>query len=143
MATLPCLRITHAFKLAIHLPDGSGLLPLRFGLGLVFHQTWTELQLLLRYGFVEKGAGCQSYRAQSSGGVWTPQMLPRSSSANPSNQSFSYSPIRIQFTTRAVTAVLVGRPSIRTAAPISSGRRNRATHPCGFTRSVRHDSENG
>jgi hypothetical protein len=84
-----------------------------------------------------------SYRVQSSGGVWMPHTLPGSSSANPSSQSFAYSPIEMQFTTRAVTLVPVGRSSNRTVAPISSGRRNRAAHPCGFTRCVRHGSENG
>lgn len=43
-----------------------------------------------------------TYSAQSSGGFSTPHTLPGSSSANPSSQSFSYSPIEMQFTTRAV-----------------------------------------
>ena len=72
-----------------------------------------------------------------------PHTLPGSSSANPSSETFSYSPSEIEFTTRAVTLVLAGRPSNRTAAPISSGRRDRTAHPCGFTRIARHGSENG
>ena len=72
-----------------------------------------------------------------------PQTLPGSSSANPSSQSFSYCPIEIQFTTRAVTSVLAGRASNRTVAPISKGRANRAAHPWGFTRMIKHWSENG
>lgn len=72
-----------------------------------------------------------------------PQILPGSSSANPSSQSFSYCPIEIQFTTRAVTSVLAGRPSKRTVAPISRGRPNRAAHPWGFTKMTQHSSENG
>ena len=83
------------------------------------------------------------YCAQSSGGVWKPHTLPGSSSASPSSQTFSYSPIGMQFTTRAVTVVLAGRPSNRTADPIASGRWKRAADPCGFTRSVIHGSENG
>ena len=71
-----------------------------------------------------------------------PQILPGSSSANPSSQSFSYCPIEIQFTTRAVTSVLAGRPSKRTVTPIFKGRPNRAAHPWGFTRIIRHGSEN-
>ena len=47
----------------------------------------------------------------------------------------------MQFTTRAVTVIAAGRPSNRTVVPISSGRPNLAAHPCGFTSSVRHDSE--
>ena len=38
------------------------------------------------------------------------------------SQSFSYSPIEIQFTTRAVTLGLAGRPSNRTADPTFSGQ---------------------
>jgi hypothetical protein len=68
-----------------------------------------------------------------------PQTLPGSSSANPSSQNFS---IAMQFTTRAVTLVLAGRPSNRTAAPISAGRPNLAAHPCRFTRTAKHGSEN-
>jgi len=86
---------------------------------------------------------CGSYGAQSSGGVWTPHTLPGSSSANPSNHCFSYSPIKMQFSTRAVTLVPAGRPSSWTVAPISSGRPNRVAHPWGFTRIIRHGSENG
>ena len=77
------------------------------------------------------------------GGIWMPHTLPGSSSANPSNHCFSYSPIKMQFTTRAVTLAPTGRPSSWTAAPISSGRPNRAAHPSGFTRIIRHGSENG
>ena len=72
-----------------------------------------------------------------------PHTLPGSSSANPNSETFSYSPSEIEFTTRAVMLVLAGRPSNRTAAHISSGRRNRTAHPCGFTRIARHGSENG
>ena len=72
-----------------------------------------------------------------------PHSLPGSSSASPSNHCFSYSPIKMQLTTRAVTLVPAGRPSSWTAAPISSGRRKRAAHPGGFTRMIRHGSENG
>jgi len=71
-----------------------------------------------------------------------PHTLAGSSSANPSSQSFSYSRIEIQFTTRAVTSVLAGRHPNRTLAPSSSGRPNRAAHPWGFTRIIRHGSEN-
>ena len=69
-----------------------------------------------------------------------PQTLPGSSSANPNSQNFS---IGMQFTTRAMTVVLVGSPSNWSAAPISSGRPNRAAHPCGFTSTVCDGSENG
>jgi len=69
--------------------------------------------------------------------------LPGSSSANPNSQSFSYCPIEIQFTTRAVTPVLAGRPSKRTAVPISRGRPNRPAHPWGFTKITKHSRENG
>jgi hypothetical protein len=69
-----------------------------------------------------------------------PHTLAGSSNANPSSQNFS---IAMQFTTRARTVILVGSPSKRTAAPISSRRGNRAAHPCGLTRTVRHGSENG
>jgi hypothetical protein len=71
-----------------------------------------------------------------------PHTLPGLSSANPSSQSFSYCPIELQFTTRAVALVLTGRPSKRPVAPISRERPNRAAHPWGFTRIIRHGSEN-
>ena len=69
-----------------------------------------------------------------------PHTLAGSSSANPSSQNFS---IAMQFTTHAETLVLVGRPSNCRAVPISRGRQNRAAHPWGFTRIIRHGSENG
>ena len=69
-----------------------------------------------------------------------PQTLAGISNANPSSQNFS---IGMQFTTREVTPILAGSPSNRTGPPISSGRWNRAAHPCGFTRSVNDGSENG
>ena len=72
-----------------------------------------------------------------------PHTLPGSSSANPKSQSFSYAPIEIQFTTRAVTFLAAGSPSTRTVAPISRGRPNRAAHPWGFTRITEHSPENG
>lgn len=72
----------------------------------------------------------------------TPHTLPGSLRANPSNHIFSYSPIGMQFTTRAVTLGPAGRPSSWTAAPISSRRRNHAAHPWGFTRIIWHGSEN-
>ena len=81
------------------------------------------------------------YSAQSSGGDWMPHTLPGSSSANPSSQSFSYCPKEIQFTTRAVTSVLTGRPSKRTVTPISKGRGKRTAHPWGFTRITKHAPE--
>jgi hypothetical protein len=68
-----------------------------------------------------------------------PHTLAGSSSANPSSQNFS---IAMQFTTRAEILVLVGRLSNCRAVPISRGRQNRA-HPWGFTRIIRHGSENG
>ena len=72
-----------------------------------------------------------------------PHTLPGSSSANPKSQSFSYGPIEIQFTTRAVTSVLTGSPSKRTVTPISRRRANRTAHPWGFTRMTKHPSEKG
>jgi hypothetical protein len=66
-----------------------------------------------------------------------------SSSANPNSQSFSNFPSKIQFTTRAVTPVLAGRPSKHTAVPISRGRPNSAAHPWGFTKITKHSPENG
>lgn len=76
------------------------------------------------------------YAVHSAGGNWMP-------SASPNSQSFSYCPIEIQFTTRAVTSVLAGRPSKRTRASISRGRPNRAAHPWGFTKITKHPSEKG
>jgi DNA-binding NarL/FixJ family response regulator len=58
---------------------------------------------------------------QSSGGFSIPQTLPCLSSASPTSQNLSYSPREMQFTTRAVTPFLAGRPSNRTRVPISSG----------------------
>src|SRR5208282_5139140 len=66
-----------------------------------------------------------------------PHTLPGSSSANPSSETFSYSPSEIEFTTRAVTLVLAGRPSNRTAAPISK----RATEPYCTSLWVHEDCE--
>ena len=48
---------------------------------------------------------------QSSGGDSIPHTLPGSSSMSPRIQNFLYSPTGIQFTTRAMTLVLTGRPS--------------------------------
>jgi hypothetical protein len=72
-----------------------------------------------------------------------PHTFPGSSSANPNSQDFSYCPIEMQFTTRAVTLVPAGRPPKRSVAPIVSGRANRTAHPWGFTRMTTHWSENG
>ena len=80
---------------------------------------------------------------QSFGGDWMPQTLPGSSSANPNNQSFSYAPIEMQFTTLAITFPSTGRSSKRTSTPISKGRPKRAAHPWGFTRITQHAPEKG
>lgn len=72
-----------------------------------------------------------------------PHTLPGSSSANAKSQSFSYAPIEMQFTTRAVTFLAAGSPSTRTIVPISRGRPKRAAHPWGFTRITTHSPENG
>jgi hypothetical protein len=50
-----------------------------------------------------------------------PQTLPGSSSSNPRSQSFSYFPIEMQFTTRAVTLPPAGSRSKRTVVPDASG----------------------
>ena len=60
-------------------------------------------------GIRERCASLELYRVQSSGGEWMPQTLPGSSSANPRSQSFSYCPIEMQFTTRAVTLPPAGK----------------------------------
>ena len=80
---------------------------------------------------------------QSSGGVSTPQTFPGSSSARPMSQNFSYSAREMQFTTRAVTVRLAGRPSNRTWVPIFSGRPNLTPHPCGFASIAKHGSKKG
>jgi hypothetical protein len=82
------------------------------------------------------------YGVQSAGGDWMPHTLPGSASTNPNSHCFSYCPIEMQFTTRAVTLAPVGRLSKRTVVPISRGRQNRAAHPCGFTRIIKHGSDN-
>src|ERR1700722_17143293 len=69
-----------------------------------------------------------------------PHTFTGSSSATSSSQNFS---IGMQFTTCAVTLIPAGRSSNRTGPANSSGRWNRAAHPCGFTRSVKEGSENG
>lgn len=80
---------------------------------------------------------------QSSGGDSIPHTLPGLSSINPRNQNFSNSPSGMQFTTRAVTLVLVGRPSRRIADPTFNGRLKRAAHPRVLTRTTRQGSERG
>jgi hypothetical protein len=69
----------------------------------------------------ERCASLEFYRVQSSGGEWMPQTLPGSSSANPRSQIFSYCPIEMQFTTRAVTLPPAGSRSKRTVVPTASG----------------------
>jgi len=91
----------------------------------------------------EKWDSWTPYCVQSSGGDWMPHTLPGSSSANPNSHSFSYCPIEMQFTTRAVTFLAAGSPSKRTSAPISSGRAKRAAHPWELTRITKHAPEKG
>jgi hypothetical protein len=79
----------------------------------------------------------QRSNVQSSGGVSIPQTLPGSSSPNPRNHRFSYSPTQMQFTTFAVTLCFSGRPSRWTWVPTGSGRPNRTPHPFGFATIIR------
>lgn len=81
------------------------------------------------------------HSVQSSGGDWMPRILPGSSSASPKSQSFSYGPIEMQFTNRAMTLRPAGSLSKRTGAPISSGRLKRAAHSWGFTKITKHAPE--
>ena len=70
-----------------------------------------EIGRIISLKMADSQAIWDSYCAQSSGGAWMPHTLPGSSSANPSSQSFVYSPSEMQFTTRAAMLVTAGRPS--------------------------------
>ncbi len=96
-----------------------------------------ESALLRRYALMD--CSC----CQSAGGDSIPHTLPGSSKVRPRIQNFAYFSGLIQFTTRAKTPCLPGRPPNRIAVPISSGRPKRAAHPWGFTRRVSPSSENG
>lgn len=81
--------------------------------------------------------------SQSSGTGSIPHTLPDSFRARPRSQSFSYSPREIQWTTRAATSVLVGRPFRWTIIPVCTGRGERAAHPPRFARMILQGSEKG
>jgi hypothetical protein len=84
-------------------------------------------------------AGTGRSTPQSSGGVSIPQTFAGSSNANPNSQSFPPFSTEMQFTTRA-SAQPRGSCSNRTIVPMSSGRLNRAAHPCRFTKITVHSS---